>query len=192
MKLYVVYKAVCIVNQRVHFGVHLTSDPYFGTPFASDEFLPNNAELVADLRRYGRSAFAIESLQAFGSYQDAANLLQSLQPTKTYRHGNEEAQKGNKNALGYVPSEATKQKLSEALRGEKNPFFDRRHNEQTIAELSEFRSQMKWIHKDREEKQIIKGEEIPEGWTLGRAPSTRKRLKNKAKKQEENQSVTSD
>jgi hypothetical protein len=173
MKLNFVYKAVCRTNGKVHYGIHATEDPFYGTPHATDHFVSNNAELLKDIKQYGRDAITVESLQAFPSMDDATKLLKHYAPHRTYKHGNTEAQLGNKNALGTALSDVTKQKMSDAVKGEKNPFYDKQHSSQTLAELSVFRAQMKWINDGTAEKQIIKGDTIPKGWTLGRVKSKR-------------------
>ena len=57
------------------------------------------------------------------------------------------ASKGNNYALGYKHSEEAKNKISEAMKGEKNSFYGRHHTEETKNKISEAQKG-KYIGKD--------------------------------------------
>jgi NUMOD3 motif len=170
IKLHFLYKTTNLVNQKVHYGIHASEDLMFGTKDSRDPHCGTLTEIVNDLKKYGRNAFRVEAIQAFATQEEASRALERYRAQNTYKHANSVHMKDKKHALGKVTTEEARRNHSEANRGEKNGFYDKKHSEETKRELSEFRAQMKWIHNGKEEKQIIKGEIIPEGWVLGRKP----------------------
>ena len=79
--------------------------------------------------------------------------------------------KGNKNALGCKHSEEAKNKISEAMKGEKNPNYGKRYSEEHKKKLSEAHKGntntkgMHWYNNGKESKLCY---ECPDGFVPGR------------------------
>lgn len=68
-------------------------------------------------------------------------------------------------------SEETLKIKSDAVLGEKNPFYGKKHSEETIRNLSEKRKGKKWWYNENT-KQTCMSKEFPgEGWRPGRKPT---------------------
>jgi hypothetical protein len=192
-----VYKTTNLVNRRVYFGIHNSSDIFFGTDAYTDGYIGNTIEMNNDLKQLGRRAFLVESIEAFTDRAHADRLLSSLianpPPGSYHTNARSEAQKGLQNALGTVRSEEFKAAASERTIGEGNPFYGKQHSTETKSVLSDYRAQMKWINNNIIEKQIAKSDNIPDGFERGRLKrsSTIKVSVTKVKKVVENQVDTS-
>ena len=190
---YFVYKTTNLVNNRVYFGIHQSSDIFYGTESYTDGFIGNTNEMNNDLRQYGRNAFLVQSIEAFSDRALADRTLAPLianAPQGSYHtNARSEAQKGLQNGLGAVRSEEFKAAASERNSGDGNPFYGKQHSTETKSVLSDYRTQMKWINNNIIEKQILKSDNIPEGFERGRLKrsSTLKVTVTKVKKPEENQ-----
>ena len=66
---------------------------------------------------------------------------------------------------GKPKSEEHKKKLSEARKGEKNPFYGKTHSEETRKKWSEARKEMRWYNNG---KINTMAKECPEGFVPGR------------------------
>ena len=79
--------------------------------------------------------------------------------------------KGNKNALGHCVSEEAKNKIAEAMKGEKNPNYGKRYSEEHKKKLSEAHKGntntkgMHWYSNGKENKLCY---ECPDGFVPGR------------------------
>ena len=168
MKFIILYKTTNLVNKRVYWGIHETSDLFFGTPDYSDPYIGHGGDLNSDLKRYGRRAFVVEAIQGFDDMDKAKNRLQLY--TKDLN---------NSYNKPIVFTEERRKHLSELNLAEKNPFYGKKHSEDTKKTLKSFRSSVKWVKNDAEnvEKQIDKNDPIPDGYTEGRL--FRKRNKKK-------------
>jgi hypothetical protein len=194
---YFVYKTTNLVNKRIYFGMHYSSDIFFGTQEYIDGYIGNTIEMNSDLKQYGRKAFLVQSFEAFTDRAHAERLLSSLianaPPGSYHTNARSEAQKGLQNALGTVRSEEFKAAASERTIGEGNPFYGKQHSTETKSVLSDYRAQMIWINNNIIEKQIAKSDNIPDGFERGRLKrsSTIKVTVTKVKKPVENQVDTS-
>ena len=194
---YFVYKTTNLVNKRIYFGMHYSSDIFFGTQEYIDGYIGNTIEMNSDLKQYGRKAFLVQSFEAFTDRAHAERLLSSLianaPPGSYHTNARSEAQKGLQNALGTVRSEEFKAAASERTIGEGNPFYGKQHSTKTKSVLSDYRAQMIWINNNIIEKQIAKSDNIPDGFERGRLKrsSTIKVTVTKVKKLVENQVDTS-
>ena len=79
----------------------------------------------------------------------------------------------------YYPdlTEEHKEKLRIANGGENNPFYGKKHTENTKKTLTEFRKRQRWVFKGEEERQIDAENPIPDGWAYGRSPLLREKMK---------------
>ena len=79
--------------------------------------------------------------------------------------------KGNKNALGYRHTDEAKNKIAEAMKGEKNPNYGKRYSEEHKKKLSEAHKGntntkgMHWYNNGKENKLCY---ECPDGFVPGR------------------------
>ena len=165
MQFVILFKTVNRVNGRVYFGVHRTSDLFFGTRESIDAYCGNTADIYADIKRYGRKAFIVEAIQGFANEQEAQPHLDRLIASA-------DANSYNKPR---VFTEEHKKKIAESQTGEKNAMFGKSHSDDTLQQLSAYRSSIKWINDGTTEKQIGKEDVIPEGWNSGRLYKPRKK-----------------
>ena len=170
--LYFLYKTTNRVNGRIYFGIHYTEDVFFGSESTSDYYCGDTEDIREDLRRYGRDAFLVEGIHAFHDRESANRAMQQflvgLPPNSYHTNSRSASLMGNQNALGAVKTEEAKAKISEKTKGEKNPFYGEKHTEETKKALKEFRKGIKWINNGIDEKQILKEDAVPDGWSLGR------------------------
>jgi hypothetical protein len=142
---YFLYKTTNRVNQRVFYGVHRSWDLGFGTNVSNDPHIGDSVELKADLKQYGRAAFVVQSLHAFAdeteAYKALAKQLQATPSTYTSRPNRE---------------------------GNNNTFYGKKHSDDTLNTLSEYRKQVQWINDTTTERQVSKNASIPDGWSRGR------------------------
>jgi hypothetical protein len=134
---------------------------------SSDPFCGGQHDLIADLKLYGRNAFIVEVIHAYMEHPPAAAALKKIlddAPSNAYN-------RKNIGALGSIKSDEWKAAKSEAWSGEKNPFYGKKHPPEVIESLSEFRSAVKWVTDGFSERQVMKGDPIPDGWRLGRRPN---------------------
>jgi len=168
MKLYFLSKTINLLDGRCWHFVHESSDLFYGTENATDLYAGDNADLKEDLRKFGRHAFRVTAIQAFPFREQAETALERYKTQSTY---------GNAPVERQPHTEATKKKISEALKGEKNPFYGKTHSPETVEMLQKYRKNMRWIHQDELEQQIEANSELPEGWAWGRSPSMKKKMK---------------
>lgn len=60
----------------------------------------------------------------------------------SYENGYNSAPKAG-NTLGYSPTQETRDKISKAMKGEKNPFYGKKHSEESLKKMSESHSGVK-------------------------------------------------
>lgn len=171
MGIFVLFKATNRVNNREYYGIHETIDAFYGTDMASDVSMPSAAEIAADIRKYGRNAFAIEAIHGFGDQQSAlahrARYIKNASKN-SYHHVSEERREAR---LGAAWTQEQREIVSERLKGEKNPFYGKKHAPEVNAAHSQFRSNTLWVNNGFEERQILKSDPIPNGWKRGRRPN---------------------
>ena len=173
MSFHVLFKTTCKVNSRVYYGIHMTNDIFFGTDMATDFYIGDTADIAADAARYGKNAFVVESIHAYDDADKAHAALAEIRkklPPNAYNTRHSAAKMGNDYALGAVRSLEVRQRISEVTSGENNPMYGKKHKNDTIQQMSEFRKQMLWINNGLEEQQIPKSDPIPTGWSKGRKP----------------------
>ena len=170
MKFYILYKATNVVIDRAFHGIHMTSDIFYGTRDSTDPYVGSTPDIIADLRKYGRGAFVVEAIQAYFSHEDASRALDRITfPANSYNTNVRAiAQIGNKNALGSVRTDEEKAKLSEINTGEKNPFYGKKHDDDTKKIIADHRKQLRWITNGFENRQIAKTDPVPSGWSVGK------------------------
>jgi len=69
-------------------------------------------------------------------------------------------------------NEETLKIKSDAILGEKNPFYGKKHSEETIRNLSEKRKGLKWWYNEKTKKTCMSKELPGEGWRRGRKYSS--------------------
>ena len=182
---------------RLYYGIHVTSDIFFGTPDSTDPYCGSTPEILEDIRKTGRNAFVVEAIQAFASHEEASRRLENYLKNLPYNSYNavnnkrSESLKGNQNATGSVRTDEFKSNLSELNSGENNPFYGKKHDDATKQVIAARRINLRWINNGFEHRQIPKDEPIPDGWVLGR---TKKRalpqVESQAEKPQEDQGLT--
>mgnify|MGYP003341072807 CR=1 FL=1 len=167
MKLYYLTRTLSLVDGRVWYFVHDSMDPFYGTEHATDMYAGENMHLKEDVRKYGRNCFEVRALHAFPIEEQAYAMLKRYEALSTYP------------IRTYYPdlTEEHKEKLRIANGGENNPFYGKKHTENTKKTLTEFRKRQRWVFKGEEERQIDAENPIPDGWAYGRSPLLREKMK---------------
>ena len=165
--LYVLYKTTNLVNRREYWGIKETQDIFFGTDMSSDSYCGEGLDLLADLRAMGRHAFICEAVHAYTEEELAKKALKKILdnlPANSY------------NRVRGCPIGSTKPDewiaaKSAAWSGENNPMHGKKHSDDAKKKMAGLKAAARKINNGFEERIILKGEPIPEGWVLGRRPT---------------------
>jgi len=167
LKMYFLYKTTNRVNGRVFYGVYASEDIFFGTEFAEDKYCGQNAELMRDVKALGRHNFSVEALHAFPIEAAAHLALERYSPKSDYKHGN----------IGAQFEQSRRDKISAALKGERNGSYGVKPSEETRKKISIQKGGTRWINDGERSRQIPKGDPTPEGWNDGRPKSLAEKVR---------------
>src|SRR4030066_647195 len=143
---YIVYKITNKINEKVYYGY---------TSQTLNERLWQHSKntrkcIIRDsIRKYGVDNFIIESLYEFDNIHEAHTTeiyLIALHRTNICRYpdgnGMNMTDGGEGRVRGFITSEETKKKLSEANSGDKNGFFGKKHKKSSKKAMSVIKSTM--------------------------------------------------
>ena len=130
------YKTTNLLNNKFYVGMHSTSN-------LEDGYLGSGTFLRRSIRKYGKDNFKFEILQFFETREilieqekDLVNndfiknqLCMNLRPGGT---GVDQFTN-----LGSLRSEETKKKMSENNKGDKNPFYNKTHTDESKKKITE-------------------------------------------------------
>lgn len=149
VKKFFVYKITNLINNKIYIG-KTSGDPdkrfYNHLKFAFYPSVRNNCpKLYRSIRKYGVENFKYEIIQQFEKETDAYNFegklideLKSIKYGMNVRRGGNGAGYGSDNHMygkGYLISGSKNGMFG--MTGSKNPFFGKKHTEQTIQHLKQ-------------------------------------------------------
>ena len=121
--MYIVYKTTNLVNDKIYIGLHRTQN-------INDNYLGSGKYLKLAIKKYGRQNFSIEilmicqtKLQANFYQIEFIKLFDAKRKGYNICDGGQGASK--------IMDLETRRKISESTSGKNNPFYGKRHSQQT-------------------------------------------------------------
>jgi group I intron endonuclease len=137
---YNIYKITCLINQKVYIGYTKHNIQYrFKQHINKSKYNEVNKFLNA-IRYYGSENFKIELLISVTNKED------SIKNGYNTSKGGTDGSSGQKK--GYVFSEEHKKNISlnhHDVNGEKNPFYGRKHTEESRKKISQNHAKVPWF-----------------------------------------------
>ncbi len=172
IELYIVYR---VWNQKIHkpyCAMHKSQDPHWGSQFACDSYRPTQKYLMADMQLYGAQWFTIEIVKVCGTHDEASQLLQKVTEShgeNTYNYDDHDAaiERAKQSHVNRDPKTKPKSKRKKPNH---DGFTDHQHTEDVVQRITEYRSNSLWVHNaiTKQEKAILKTDQIPPGFLVGR------------------------
>lgn len=139
-----IYKINCIVTNKSYIGETSNVQKRF-KHHLNDGVNPNSYkqkyELYQDILKYGKECFNVEVLEEC-TYKDSVDREEYwIKYYNTYENGYNNAPRQNVTSLGYQYTEERKQYYSERFKGENNPFYGKKHSEETLEKLRKPKTQ---------------------------------------------------
>lgn len=137
--MYCIYVIKNKINNKMYIGQTGNLKSRWNKHISVAEDMTYNHPLYNSMRKYGIDNFTIEVLNPAESIKECNYLeefwVEELQTTS--RDIGYNIQKGGKHS---EMAEETRQKISEAMTGEKNPFFGKTHSEETKQKIAKART----------------------------------------------------
>lgn len=122
-----VYKITNLINNKIYIGVHSTDD-------LNDGYMGSGRAIKNAIRRYGVENFKKEILVDFETAEIAYRLEKMLVDEKFINR--KDTYNAKVGGAGGRPSDEVRQKISEAMSGEKHRNFGKHHSEETKRKMS--------------------------------------------------------
>ncbi len=160
------------------FGIHRSISPSWGADGLPMEYIGNGPKLAAKARQFGMARLRTEVLHAAGTYEEVEHRLnQILTPAtladpRCLNMPREEINQNISKAMIDVPKSAEhKEAIAEAMEDNKNALGHVK-SEETREKIGEARKGLKWYHNKStgEEITLEEDEEALTGFELGRLP----------------------
>lgn len=97
-----------------------------------------NKHLLRSIEKYGFEAFEVNECLDYAFSLEELNIKEKvyIQLYDSFKNGYNDTE-GGEGVKGYIPSEETRQKMSEVMKGENNPMYGKHFSEEHRQKLSE-------------------------------------------------------
>ncbi len=182
-KFRIIYMTQNKINGKVYVGQHRTNN-------VNDGYLGSGVYFLKAVKKYGKENFNFGWL-AFCETEDELNEKE-VYWIKFFRDISERRQgiklynivDGGKGTMGHIPTEERRKKQSDRMIGDKNPFYNKHHTEETKAIIS-LKAKGRCPSKETREKWSLsrKREKHPL-WGVGHKPEACLKISNAIKNRE--------
>lgn len=159
---YLVYKTVNRINNNYYIGCHITEN-------IDDGYLGSGDILSQAVAKYGRGSFEREILFFAKDEQEMLSKEKQLVVVRDLDPNSYNLIEGG--GKPPVHSGENHHNVKNPPNGDKNSMWGRRHSLETkmkMANSNRGKSHCKWITNGIDSRYVLKSEEIPDGWALGR------------------------